>query len=55
LNSDKNVEIQLQTIVNRFLIDIVDFIKNKKFGSVTFVIQNGEVVGCDILEKKRKQ
>jgi len=40
-------------IPEKYLKELIVFINSKKFGTFSFIIQNGEIVGCDILEKKR--
>lgn len=49
----KNNFFSIQIIPENYLSELIDFIKGKKYGTFSLIIQNGTVVGCDILEKKR--
>lgn len=43
----------LKFIPEKYLNELIKFLREKKYGSFCFIVQNGEVCGCDILEKKR--
>jgi len=43
----------LTLIPDKYLNELIKFLKQKKYGTFCFVIQNGEICGCDIMEKKR--
>lgn len=45
-NSNNN---NLKTYINA----LEDFLQNKKYGAITFFVQNGKVTGVDIIEKQR--
>lgn len=53
INSSKNCQSLPKVIPEKYLQELLNFIEGKKYGIISFVIQNGKVVGCDILEKKR--
>jgi len=42
-----------EIIPAEYLKTIVNFLENNKYGIISLVINNGKIVGCDILEKKR--
>ena len=43
----------LKLIPKDFQKALVEFLKARKYGTVSFIIQNGEIVGCDIIKKER--
>lgn len=52
---DSDIEkVQINSIPKSYL-DIIDiFLKDNKFGTISLIIQNGKIVGYDVLEKKRE-
>ncbi|MDT3699368.1 MAG: DUF2292 domain-containing protein [Thermincola sp.] len=53
MNESHATEHLLRNIPTKYLNDLLAFLVEKRYGSYSLIIQNGEVVGCDILEKKR--
>jgi len=41
-------------IPEKYRDDFLDFLISEKYGSVTFQIQKGVIIGCDITEKQRR-
>ena len=46
----KNIE---KYIPKKYINKVIEFIHNKRYGTISLIIQDGKVVGCDILEKDR--
>ena len=42
-----------QSVLEDYFNKLVEFINSKKYGSITFIIQNGNLVGFDVTEKVR--
>ncbi len=40
-------------IPEKYMRDLIEFLEEKKYGTFNLIIQDGKIVGCDILEKKR--
>lgn len=50
---EKNLINLFKSIPIKYQQELIDFIKQKKFGIFSFIIQEGKIVGCDITSKDR--
>lgn len=42
-----------KAIPEKYLRELINFLKQKRYGTLSFIIQDGKIIGCDILNKDR--
>jgi hypothetical protein len=53
-NDNSQTRISLAELIpKKYQEELVKFIEQKKFGTFCFIIQKGNIVGCDITNKDR--